>query len=175
MKVSDDPTPMKATVVAGVSLAETKSFKYLGALFNSEASCDEEVKTRLAIARQRMGELVPIWKSRTVSNRLKARPIKALVWPIVTYVSWTLNKELVAYAIHVVANTSKTVARYFPVVMLAARDCSSRQPLRQTFAYIGRPGVCNSMCIGRCYRPNSWRSGRLEVGYQCTPCGKLYS
>ena len=43
-----------------------------------------------------MGELVPIWKSRTISNRLKARLIKSLVWPIVTYGSeaWTLNKEL---------------------------------------------------------------------------------
>ena len=77
-------------------MAETKSFKYLGALFNSEASCDEEVKSRLAIARQRMGELVPIWKSRTMSNRLKARLIKALVWPTVTYglEAWTLNREL---------------------------------------------------------------------------------
>jgi len=95
MKISDDPTPIKVTV-AGVPLAETKSFKYLGSLFNSEASCDEEVKSRLAIARQRMGELVPIWTSRTISNRLKGRLIKALVWPIVTYGSeaWTLNKEL---------------------------------------------------------------------------------
>jgi len=43
MKVSDDPTPIRVTV-AGVPLAETKSFKYLGSMFNSEASCDEEVK-----------------------------------------------------------------------------------------------------------------------------------
>ena len=41
---------MKVTV-AGVTLAETKSFKYLGALFNSEASCDDEVIARLAIER----------------------------------------------------------------------------------------------------------------------------
>jgi len=83
MKISDDPTPLRVTI-AGVPLAETKSFKYLGSMFNSEASCDEEVKSRLAIARQRMGELVPIWKSRTISNRLKARLIKALVWPTPT-------------------------------------------------------------------------------------------
>jgi len=95
MKVCDDPKPITVTV-AGCTLSETKSFKYLGAMFNSEASCDEEVKSRLAIARQRLGELVPIWKLRTVSNKLKARLIKALIWPIVTYgsESWTLNKEL---------------------------------------------------------------------------------
>ena len=61
-KVSDDPSPITVTVGSD-TLAETKSFKYLGALFisealfNSEASCDEEVKSRLAIARQRMSEL----------------------------------------------------------------------------------------------------------------------
>jgi len=65
--------------VAGCTLSETKSFKYLGAMFNSEASCDEEVKSRLTIARQRLSELVPTWKLRTVSNKLKARLIKALV------------------------------------------------------------------------------------------------
>jgi len=58
IKVSDDLTPMKVTV-GGVTLAETKLFKYLGSLSNSEASCDEEVKSRLVIARERTGELVP--------------------------------------------------------------------------------------------------------------------
>ena len=51
MKVCDDPKPVTVTV-AGCTLIDTKSFKYLGAMFNSEASCNEEVKSRLAIARQ---------------------------------------------------------------------------------------------------------------------------
>jgi len=95
MKVCDNPKPITVTV-AGCTLSETKSFKYLGAMLNSEASCDEEIKSRLAIARQRLSELVPIWKPRTVSNKLKARLTKALVWPIATFGSeaWTLNKEL---------------------------------------------------------------------------------
>jgi len=84
VKGCDDPKLITVTV-AGCTLSETKSFKYLGAMFNSEASCDEEVKSRLAIARQRLGKLVPIWKSCTVSNKLKARLIKVLVWPVVTY------------------------------------------------------------------------------------------
>jgi len=37
MKVRNDPSPITVTV-AGNTLTETKSFKYLGALFNSEAS-----------------------------------------------------------------------------------------------------------------------------------------
>jgi len=67
MKVCDDTKPITVTV-AGCNLSETKSFKYLGAMFNSEASCDEEIKSRLAIARQRLGKLVPIWKSCTSSS-----------------------------------------------------------------------------------------------------------
>jgi len=60
IKVFDDPKPITVTV-ARCTLSETKSFKYLRAMFNySEASCDEEVKSRLAIARQRLGELVSI-------------------------------------------------------------------------------------------------------------------
>jgi len=78
MKVCNDPKPITVTV-AGYILSETKSFKYLGAKFNSEASCDEEIKSRLAIAKQRLGKLVPIWKARTVSNKLKARLIKGLI------------------------------------------------------------------------------------------------
>ena len=72
--MSDDPSPITVTVGSD-TLAETKSFKYLGALFNSEASCDdEEVKSRLAIARQRMSELATIFKSRTVSRSLTGGP-----------------------------------------------------------------------------------------------------
>jgi len=95
MKICDDLSPIRVTV-AGYPLSETKSFKYFGAMFNAEALCDEEVKTRLARARGRMGKLVPLWRSSTVSNKLKARLIKTLVWPIATYGSeaWTLNKEL---------------------------------------------------------------------------------
>jgi len=95
MKVSDDTSPITVTV-AGNTLTETKSFKYLIAQFNSEVSCDGEVKGWLAIARHWMSELATIWKAQTVNNKLKGRLIQALVWPIVTYGSeaWTLNKEL---------------------------------------------------------------------------------
>ena len=72
------------------------SFKCLGARFNDDATCVEEVKTRLGLARDRMGSLATLWRSKTLSNESKARLIQALIWPIVTYgaEAWTLNKEL---------------------------------------------------------------------------------
>ena len=48
MKVDDDLTPIKVTV-AGVYLRQVHSFKYLGACFNSDATCVQEIKSRLTI------------------------------------------------------------------------------------------------------------------------------
>ena len=96
MKVCDDDTPPMSITVNGEPITEVTSFKYLGARFNSKALCDEEIKTRLALARERMGKLDPLWRSRAISPPLKARLIQTLVWPIVTYgaEAWTLTKDL---------------------------------------------------------------------------------
>jgi len=63
---------------------EVCSLKYLGARFDAEALCEEEIKTRLALARERMGKLDRLWRSRVISPPLKARLIQSLVWPILT-------------------------------------------------------------------------------------------
>jgi len=84
MGVCDDKSPI--TVKVGLdALRQVHSFKYLGAKFKADATCVEQVKTRLGLARDRMGSLTTLWKSGTLSNELKARLIQALVWPIVTY------------------------------------------------------------------------------------------
>jgi len=94
MKVSDDQTPIQVTV-GGEKVEEVDHFKYLGALFNCEARCDEEIRSRLLQGRERMGQLKRLWKSRSISTRLKAKLIQTLVWPIITYgaESWTLKQE----------------------------------------------------------------------------------
>ena len=67
MKADDDLTPMKVTV-AGVYLRQVHSFKYLGAYFNSDSTCTQEIKSRLAIGRERMAQLNTLWRSRAISN-----------------------------------------------------------------------------------------------------------
>ena len=89
MKVDGDLTPMKVTV-AGENLRQVHSFKYIGAHFNSDASCVEEIKSRLAIERERTAQLNTLWRSWTISNPLKAQ---ALIWPIVTY-GWTFKQRV---------------------------------------------------------------------------------
>jgi len=58
MKVADDPTISRCIYrrydTKGSSL---QSFKYLGARFNATATCEEEIKTRLGLARDRMAGL----------------------------------------------------------------------------------------------------------------------
>jgi len=75
---------------------EVHTFRYLGAMFDSDAGYATVVRSRISQGRERMGMLSSLWRSRTLSPQLKTRLIQTLVWPILTYGSeaWTLNKEL---------------------------------------------------------------------------------
>jgi len=55
-KVCEDEPPMRITV-NGERISEVSSLKHLGVRFNAEALCEEEIKTRLALARDRMKKL----------------------------------------------------------------------------------------------------------------------
>ena len=94
-KVCEDAPPMRITM-NGDPISEVSSLKYLEATFNAEALCDEEKKTRLAPARERMEKSDPLWRSRAISPPQIERLIQTLVWPIVIYgaEAWTLSKDL---------------------------------------------------------------------------------
>ena len=66
----------------GQKAEEVQTFKHLVAIFNSDALCAEDIKARLWQGRQRMGQLTRICRSRTLTNKLNARLIQALVWPL---------------------------------------------------------------------------------------------
>jgi len=84
IKVSNDPTPVSVTI-RGQKAEEVHTFKHLVAIFNSDALCADDIKARLRQGRQRMGQLTQICRSRILTNKIKARLIQALVWPIITY------------------------------------------------------------------------------------------
>ena len=71
--------------INGEPISEVSSLKNLGERFSSEALCDEEIKIRLELARERTGKLDPLWRSRAISPSLKAYLIQTLVLHIVTY------------------------------------------------------------------------------------------
>ena len=59
IKVCDDDAPPMSITISDEPISKVFPFKYLGARFNSKALCDKEIKTRLALARERMGRLNP--------------------------------------------------------------------------------------------------------------------
>jgi len=63
-------------------------------MFNSDSICGKEIKTRLVV-RERLSTTTTIWRSRAISDTLKARLIRLLIWPTLTYgtEAWTLNKQ----------------------------------------------------------------------------------
>ena len=60
MGVKDDKSPITVKVGSD-TLREVHSFKYLGARFDTEATCVEEVKTRLGLVRDRLGSLTTLY------------------------------------------------------------------------------------------------------------------
>ena len=59
-----------------------KDFIYLGSFINSNADCNQEIKTRLRLRRVAMEELGKITKSKDVSLETKAKIIHILIFPI---------------------------------------------------------------------------------------------
>ena len=81
--------------VKGTQLEKVDSFKYLGSIKSSDGTCLQDIKTRIAMAKQKMLQLNNIWKDRGIPNHLKMSLLKCLVWPVVMYgcEAWTLRKE----------------------------------------------------------------------------------
>lgn len=78
----------------GHRVEQVRRFKYLGSIISEDARCSDEVKCRIAMAKEafnRRKELL----SRTITLVLKKRLVKALVWPVLLYgcETWTLRKE----------------------------------------------------------------------------------
>ena len=65
-----------------------------GSQITAGGDCSHEIKRRLLLGRKVMNNLDSIFKSRDITLPTKARRIKAMVSPVVTYgcESWTMKK-----------------------------------------------------------------------------------
>ena len=79
----------------GEPLEMVTSFTYLGAQVTASGGCEQEVKTRIAIAKM-MRMLDKIWKSHSITIRQKKRLVHALVFPCAKYAceTWVLTADL---------------------------------------------------------------------------------
>jgi hypothetical protein len=68
-------------------------FVYLGSLLLDSGDCVEEIKRRIAMAKNAMTRLDKIWKDRGISRATKVRLVRALVFPIFSYggETWTIK------------------------------------------------------------------------------------
>ena len=64
----------------GQKLEEVHTFRYLGAMFDSDAGYATEVRSSISQGRERMGMLSSLWRSRTLSPQLKTRLIQTVVY-----------------------------------------------------------------------------------------------
>ena len=81
--------------IAGNTLDEVQSFKYLGAIISEEGS-KPEVLARIAQATAALSSLKKIWRDRNITLRSKIRLLRSLVISIFLYAceSWTLTADL---------------------------------------------------------------------------------
>ena len=69
-------------------------FTFLGSKITADGDCSHETKRSLILGRKAMTNLDSILKSRDITLPTKARPVKAMVFPVVMYgcESWTIKK-----------------------------------------------------------------------------------
>ena len=72
-----------------------KGFKLLGSYKSADGDCTNEIKRRIAMARQKAVELTTIWKDKNITSALKIRVMKSMVWAVFQYgvEGWTLKKS----------------------------------------------------------------------------------
>lgn len=70
-----------------------KRFNYLGSHTTNKGGCDEEIKHRLAIARNATIKLTRIWKDSAISQQNNLKLLNTLIFTIAIYASqtWTLK------------------------------------------------------------------------------------
>ena len=77
-------------------LEQVEKYKYLGSLVTQDGRCVEDIKTRIAIAKNAFTKIKAMVTNRAISINLRKRFIKAYVWSTLTYgcEAWTINKEM---------------------------------------------------------------------------------
>uniref|UniRef100_H3B2Y3 Reverse transcriptase domain-containing protein n=1 Tax=Latimeria chalumnae TaxID=7897 RepID=H3B2Y3_LATCH len=79
------------SITIGEQQLETVShFKYLGSIVREDGKCEQDIKTRLGMARTTLRKMKTLWKNQNISTQTKIRLLVA------TYgcESWTLTKTL---------------------------------------------------------------------------------
>ena len=73
----------------GSTIEEVTEFCYLGSVLSHDSSCDKDIKTRLGKANSNFGRLHSIWRSKTLSIKIKVRLYESLILSTLLYAAET--------------------------------------------------------------------------------------
>ena len=86
--------PITSWEIDGETVETVADFIFLSSKITADGDCSHELKRRLLLGRKVMTNLDSILKSRDITLPVKARLVKAVVFPVVMYgyESWTIKK-----------------------------------------------------------------------------------
>ena len=86
--------PIPSWEIDEETVETVRGFIFLGFKITADGDFSHEMKRRLFLGRKAMTNLDSMLKSRDITLLTKAHPVKAMVFPVVTYgcESWTLKK-----------------------------------------------------------------------------------
>ena len=86
--------PITSWEIDAETVETVSHFIFGGSKITADGDCSREIKRRLLLGRKVMTKLDRIFKSRDITLPTKVRLVKAMVFPVVTYVchSWTVKK-----------------------------------------------------------------------------------
>ncbi|XP_071488566.1 uncharacterized protein [Diadema antillarum] len=76
----------------GDVIEEVESFEFLGSIIDTKGDCSQEIKRRLAMARNVVQSMTKLWKSKLPSS-LKVRLLRSTAFALASYgsESWTMR------------------------------------------------------------------------------------
>ena len=86
--------PITSWEIDRETVETVSDFIFWGSKITADGDCSHEIKRRLLFGRKVMTNLGSILKSRDITLPTKVHPVKAMVFPVVTYgcESWTVKK-----------------------------------------------------------------------------------
>ena len=79
--------PITSWEISGETVETVSDFILWGSKITADGDCSHKIKRRLLLGRKIMTNLESIFKSRDFTLPTKVRPVKAMVFPVVMYVS----------------------------------------------------------------------------------------
>jgi hypothetical protein len=95
MAVRHDGEPLEGVQLSGGEAQYVDSFKYLGGVVDTTATCGAEVNARISKAKGRFAQMHKVWSLRKMSVALKMQCFRAYVLPVLLFGSetWALTKK----------------------------------------------------------------------------------